>query len=71
MRTSAIIKRICQQMLRDKRTLALLFVAPLLMLSLMYFLFNSTTLEPKLGVVSVDSSLISALAKENITVKEY
>ncbi|MFL6561016.1 MAG: ABC transporter permease, partial [Bacillus sp. (in: firmicutes)] len=38
MRVIALIKRICQQMFRDKRTLALLFVAPLLILTLMYFL---------------------------------
>ncbi|MFJ7728298.1 ABC transporter permease [Neobacillus sp. NPDC097160] len=71
MRITALIKRICQQMLRDKRTLALMFVAPLLILTLMYFLFNGNTVEPKLGVVGVDSSLVKAFKDADIKVKEY
>lgn len=49
MRVGALITRIMQQMRRDKRTLALLFLAPLLILSLMYFIFNSE--EPDLTLV--------------------
>lgn len=49
MRISAIVTRIMQQMRRDKRTLALLFIAPLIILSLMYFIFNSN--EPKMTLV--------------------
>jgi ABC-2 type transport system permease protein len=73
MRTGALIKRICQQLLRDKRTLALLFFAPLLVLTLMYFLFNSSgnAAEPTLGVVNVNPSLVQALEKTNVNVKEY
>ena len=71
MRVIALIKRICQQMFRDKRTLALLFVAPLLILTLMYFLFNGNTVDPKLGVTSVDSDLAAAFKKADIQVKEY
>ncbi|WHY76870.1 ABC transporter permease [Neobacillus sp. WH10] len=71
MRIMALIKRICQQLLRDKRTLALMFMAPLLILTLMYFLFNGNTVKPKLGVVGVDSSLIKALKDADIKVKEY
>ncbi|EKN71390.1 ABC transporter, permease protein [Neobacillus bataviensis LMG 21833] len=71
MRTSALIKRIIQQMLRDKRTLALMFVAPLLILTLMYFLFNGNTVKPTIGVVGVDSSLVKAFKEADIKVKEY
>ena len=71
MRILALIKRICQQMLRDKRTLALLFVAPLLILTLMYFLFNGSNVEPKLGVVGADSSLVKGLQGSEINVKVY
>lgn len=71
MRVAALIKRICQQMLRDKRTLALLLVAPLLILTLMYFLFNGSTVEPKLGVTGVDHQLVNVLKEANITVKSY
>jgi len=72
MRTRAVIIRICQQMLRDKRTLALLFVAPLLILSLMYFLFNgSTNVNLNLGVVNIDKSTVQILENSNISTKEY
>ncbi|MBO0959066.1 ABC transporter permease [Neobacillus sp. MM2021_6] len=71
MRTSALIKRIIQQMLRDKRTLALMFVAPLLILTLMYFLFNGNTVKPTIGVVGVDSNLVKAFKEADIKVKEY
>jgi ABC-2 type transport system permease protein len=71
MRIVALIKRICRQMIRDKRTLALLFVAPLLILTLMFFLFNGSSVEPKLGAVGVDSSLVKVLKDTDINVKIY
>ena len=45
MRAFAICKRVLQELLRDKRTLALMFVAPVLILFLMKLVFaaNSTT----------------------------
>ncbi len=71
MRTVALIKRICQEMLRDKRTLALLFIAPLIILTLMYFLFNGNTVDPKLGVVNVENNLEKILVEANIDLKHY
>ena len=71
MRTWALIKRICQEMLRDKRTLALLFLAPLLILSLMYFIFNGNSVDPKLAVVNIDNRMVHALEKANIDVIVY
>jgi ABC-2 type transport system permease protein len=71
MRVIALIKRICQQMLRDKRTLALLLVAPLLILTLMYFLFNGSTVQPTLGVTGVDHQLVKVLKEAKITVESY
>jgi len=71
MRTVALIKRICLEMVRDKRTLALLFVAPLLILSLMYLLFNGESADPTLGVVDIDQNLVEVLVDANINVKEY
>ncbi|KEI91036.1 ABC transporter permease [Clostridium botulinum] len=71
MRIGALIKRISLQMLRDKRTLALLFVAPVLILTLMYFLFNSNTVNPKLGVVDLSKDIIETLKSGDINVIEY
>jgi len=71
MRISALIKRICLQMLRDKRTLGLMFIAPLLILTLMYFLFNGNTVNPKLGAVHIDNNIVKMLEKEKVDVKVY
>ncbi len=73
MRISALIIRICQQMFRDKRTLALLFIAPLFILTMMYFIFNGNNVEPKLGVVNIDinSRLVQILKDEDISVIPY
>ncbi len=71
MRIIALVKRISLQMLRDKRTLGLLFVAPLLILTLMQFLFNGNTANPKLGVINIDKDLTSELEKVNIDIIKY
>ncbi|WP_078381835.1 ABC transporter permease [Sutcliffiella halmapala] len=71
MRIVALIKRICQQMLRDKRTLALLFVAPLLILSLMYALFSGEGADLKLGVSNIDAELVQVLEDANIIIEVY
>ena len=41
MKLLAMIQRVIIELLKDKRTLALMFLAPLLVLTLMYFIFNS------------------------------
>lgn len=71
MRILSIIKRICIQMLRDKRTLALLFLAPLLVLTLMYFIFNSDSKELELGVHNLDQATVKSLKSMDIHVKQY
>ncbi|HEV1996950.1 MAG TPA: ABC transporter permease [Candidatus Dormibacteraeota bacterium] len=54
-RVMAITRRILAQFRRDRRTLALLFVAPLLILSLLYFLLRGGGDHPALGVVNLDN----------------
>ena len=72
MRLRALIKRLIQQMLRDKRTLGLMFVAPLFILTIMYVLFNGNTVNPKLGVDrGMDAHLQSVLKKEKIDLIHY
>lgn len=71
MRITALIKRICQQMLRDKRTLALLFVAPLIILSLMYALFNDEAADAQLGVANVNDDLVTILEEADIAIHHY
>lgn len=71
MRIAALVRRIIKQMLRDKRTLALLFLAPLFVLTLMYFFFNGNTVQPELGTVDVPESLAMALEERGMIITSY
>ncbi|MGJ7034195.1 ABC transporter permease [Anoxybacillus eryuanensis] len=62
MRIQAIVVRIIRQFFRDKRTLALMIVAPMFVLFLMDFVFNGETYEPHMAIDSnVPQQLIDAL----------
>ncbi|BBH21151.1 transport permease protein [Paenibacillus baekrokdamisoli] len=61
MRIRALAIRIIIQFIRDKRTLALLFLAPLLILGLMKFVFNGNTVEPQIGIVHVPQVIVERL----------
>lgn len=71
MRPIAMVKRIFRQMLRDKRALALMMVAPLLILTLLHYLFNVETQTPRIGVNHVETTLIEQLEDKGIKVIEY
>lgn len=71
MRISALVKRIMLQMFRDKRTLALLFLAPLLVLTLMYLIFDSNEEEIRLGVVGGSEQLVETLEAQRIQVEIF
>ncbi|MEE8824273.1 inner membrane transport permease YbhR [Lentilactobacillus sunkii] len=69
MRILTITKRIFVEMFRDKRTLALMFVAPLFILSLMYFLFQSNTnTVADIGTYNVSSSLVKTIDNKHIKI---
>jgi ABC-2 type transport system permease protein len=55
-RMLALALRIVRQFLRDRRTLALLFVAPLLVMTLLNFVLNSSSGGATLGVVPPDGA---------------
>ncbi|QYR20038.1 ABC transporter permease [Paenibacillus sp. sptzw28] len=71
MRIRALAFRIIRQFLRDKRTLALLFLAPLLILGLMKLVFNGQTVEPKIGTVEVPPQLVQRLEQADAAVTPY
>jgi ABC-2 type transport system permease protein len=50
-RIMALAGRIIRQVLRDKRTLALIFLVPLLIMSLLYLVLTSTSSVPTLAIV--------------------
>ncbi len=71
MRILALVKRIFHQMLRDKRALALMMVAPLLILTLLHYLLGGNTIDPRLGVTGADASIVEQLKSKDIIVKQY
>lgn len=68
MRILAVVKRIIRQLLRDKRTLALLFLAPLLVLTLMNLFFGGETASPDLGTVGIDRPLVEKLEEQDVNI---
>ncbi|WP_178023577.1 ABC transporter permease [uncultured Paenibacillus sp.] len=62
MRIRALIVRIIRQFIHDKRTMALLIVAPLLVLSMMYLVFNGDAYQPKFGTVQIPTALADKLS---------
>ncbi|MFJ8064352.1 ABC transporter permease [Psychrobacillus sp. NPDC096426] len=71
MRTIALVKRVCIQMIRDKRTLALMMVAPLVILTLLHFLLSSETTNPRLGVNGVEEVLLDELKEKEIEIIQF
>ncbi|MBT9677914.1 ABC transporter permease [Levilactobacillus brevis] len=73
MRTIAIMNRVLKELFRDKRTLALMFVAPILIMLLMSVIFNTnSTTDVNLATVSVSSKLNEELGSlKHVTVKSY
>ncbi|WP_282035099.1 ABC transporter permease [Metabacillus indicus] len=71
MRVMAIVIRIIQQFFRDKRTLALMLVAPLFILTLMHFIFDSEAYMPKIGVYGAPEQLVAALEKNGAVVEKF
>lgn len=72
MRVKIMVIRIIKQILNDKRTLALMLFAPLILLSLMNLLFNSTSSnDPIIGIDNINSSIVDTLKDNDIVVKEY
>ncbi|MFT8714205.1 MAG: ABC transporter permease [Leuconostoc pseudomesenteroides] len=66
MRIIAIFKRIMTELRRDKRTLAIVFVAPLLILTLLFaILQNSSSVTARLGVYQVDQTIVNQLKKND------
>ncbi|MDO3410574.1 ABC transporter permease [Saccharibacillus sp. CPCC 101409] len=71
MRIRALASRIIRQFIRDKRTMALLIVAPLLVLSLMYLVFDSDDYVPKLGTIDLPDAIVQQLESESVELHRY
>ena len=72
-RFKAIVVRVVKELLRDKRTLALMLVAPILILTMLYFVFDSNTdTQLTIGVdETVPSSIIEFFPEKSVKIKKY
>jgi ABC-2 type transport system permease protein len=69
-RVAAITKRLLQQFRRDRRTLALLFVAPIVILGLLGYLIRGSASAPTVGIANEDqgplgTTVAAALARSS------
>jgi len=72
MKIKALVIRIFKQTIHDKRTLALMMVAPLIILSLIYFLFNSDDdIVLNVGVYNTSSEFNDGLKDADLNVLNY
>lgn len=71
MRISALVIRIIRQFLRDKRTLAMMLVAPLIILTMLHLVFNGDDYIPKVGLVNVPEAVMEKLDLSGAEIKEY
>lgn len=71
MRIRALTLRIYRQFMRDRRTLALLFVAPLFILTLVYCIFGGTASAPKIGTSGLPDTIADALRASSAVVVPY
>ncbi len=63
MKISAMAIRILTQLRHDKRTVALMFLAPILLLTFLYFVLDSSQTDIKIGVVNAPLSYVERLEK--------
>ena len=73
MRTLAIAKKVMKELLRDKRTLAMMFVAPVFIMWLMNLMFSaSTTVNIKLATQDLPTSLVTKMDDlDHVSVQTY
>jgi ABC-2 type transport system permease protein len=71
MRVRALMVRILKQFIHDKRTLALMLAAPILILYMMSLVFSSSSSLAKIGVVNIPPVFSEMLSKQGAAVKSY
>ncbi len=71
MRIRALVIRIIRQFLRDKRTLAMMLVAPLLILTMLHLVFNGENYIPKVGLVDAPDAVLEKLDLDDAKITEY
>ncbi|MDQ0481704.1 ABC transporter permease [Guptibacillus hwajinpoensis] len=68
MRILALVIRILRQFIHDKRTMALMIIAPILVLTMLSLVFNGEELKLQMGAVNVPNEMIDRIEGNNVTV---
>ncbi|WP_059171771.1 ABC transporter permease [Bacillus sp. FJAT-27445] len=71
MRIKALVIRILRQFLRDKRTMALMILAPILILTMLNLVFNGRDYIPKVGLVDFPEQLKEQMDLDDAKIKNY
>ena len=71
MRIFAVMIRILLQLKHDKRTIGLMIFAPIFVLSLMSFIFNGSTYNPKIGIINAPLNFVNKLEDKDAKVIRY
>ncbi len=74
MRIRALAMRILIQIRHDKRTLGLILIAPLFIMTIVYFIFNGANTEIHVGVINVDDEYVYEMESNDefdVTINEY
>jgi ABC-2 type transport system permease protein len=64
MRTFDVAKKVIKQLLADKRSIALMFLAPIFVILLLNVILTSSTSKPSIDIVSAPKPFIEAIGKD-------
>ncbi|MFP3411730.1 ABC transporter permease [Bacillus sp. SIMBA_074] len=71
MRVNGVVIRIIRQFFRDKRSLAMMFGAPMLLLWLLSLIFTQKEYIPHIAVVDVPAPIVKAMKNQEASIYEY
>lgn len=71
MKVRALTFRILNQLRHDRRTLALMFFAPMMVLTLLYFILGSSNYAPTVAVINAPVNYVNNLEDNNVIVVRY
>lgn len=71
MRVKAIMIRILLQLVHDKRTIALMILAPILVLTLLAFVFDGSNYHPKIGIINAPLNFVNKLEDNDAKIIRY
>lgn len=71
MRVTGVIIRIIRQFFRDKRSLAMMFGAPMLLLWLLSLVFTQKDYIPQIAVVDMPAQIVKVMKNQEASIYEY